>query len=451
MQTLSKNPLKHLKPPPAQPKLVKLGYEARPHFMPFHARKQRWACIVAHRRAGKTVACIMDLIDAALRCKLPSGRFAYISPTYAQAKDVCWTYLKRFTSDIPGVEQRESDLSVIFPNGARVRLYGAENFDRLRGTYHDGMVLDEYGDMDPRAWPEVLRPSLADRRGWAVFIGTPKGRNDFYRIHHAAESDPSWYSLVLRADKTGLLPQSELDELRRMMTEDTYSQELLCSFDAAIRGAIYRTELAEMDTASRVCGVPYDPAVPVWTAWDLGIGDATTIVCAQLVGREVHVIDYYEATGEPLTHYVAWLDSKPYRYSTDLLPHDAGARELGTGKTREELLRQNGRKVRVLPRQDIDDGINAVKLLLPRCWMDKAKTERLRECLAHYHRDFNDKMGVFKDVPVHDWSSHAADGMRTLAMGLREAQPVKVDIVTGQLSQRRWVEPRGLESSWMGL
>jgi hypothetical protein len=196
---------------PAKPaSKIRLGYQARPQFAAFHRRKQRWSCIVAHRRAGKTVACVMDLIDAALRCKKPDGRFSYVSPTYTQSKDTAWSYLKRFTTDIPGVEQRESDLMVLFPNGSRVRLYGADNFDRLRGTYADGMVIDEYADIDPRAWPEVLRPSLADRQGWCVFIGTPKGRNDFYKIHENARTDPAWFSLVLRADETHILPQQNL-------------------------------------------------------------------------------------------------------------------------------------------------------------------------------------------------------------------------------------------------
>ena len=394
----------------------------------------------------------MDLIDHALRCKKEAGRFAYMSPTYTQAKDLAWAYLKRFTADIPGVEQRESDLMVSFPNGARVRLYGCDNFDRLRGTYHDGIVLDEFGDMDPRAWPEVLRPSLADRNGWAVFIGTPKGRNHFYDIFKMSEYASDWFSLVLRADQTGILDATELADIRKMLTEDQFAQEMLVSFDAAIRGAIYRTELAALDADGRLCSVPYDPAVPVWTAWDLGIGDATAIVCAQLVGREIHIIDYYEATGEPLTHYVAWLDSKPYRYSTDLLPHDAGARELGTGKTREELLRANGRKVRVLPRQDVDDGINATKMLLARCWMDRGRTERLRECLLHYHRDFNDRMGVFKDAPVHDWSSHAADAVRTLAMGLREQRDATLDsIIERQFPTHRTLYEGAQNTGWMSV
>jgi hypothetical protein len=258
--------------------------------------------------------------------------------------------------------------------------------------------------------------------------------------------------MVLRASASGLLPQHELDDMRRTLTSDQYDQELECSFDAAIRGAIYRTELAAMDADGRLCSVPYDPAVPVWTAWDLGIGDATAIICAQLVGKEVHVVDFYEATGEPLTHYVQWLDSNPYRYGTDLLPHDAGARELGTGKTREELLRANGRKVRVLPRQDVDDGINATKMLLARCWMDRGRTERLRGCLAHYHRDFNDRMGVFKDAPVHDWSSHAADAARTLAMGLREQQPGRLDdIIKRQFPTHRTLEQHSLNTGWMSV
>jgi hypothetical protein len=295
----------------------------------------------------------------------------------------------------------------------------------------------------------VLRPSLADREGWAVFIGTPKGRNAFYDIHREAQHNPDWYSLVLRASESGLLPQSELDDMQRMMTRDQYLQELECSFDAAIIGSIYRDELQDMDASGRICGVPYDPAVPVWTAWDLGIGDATAVFCAQLVGKEVHIIDYYEATGEPLTHYVQWLDSKPYRYGTDLLPHDAGARELGTGKTREELLRLNGRKVRVLPRQDIDDGINAVKMLLPRCWFDRKRTERARDCLAHYHREFNDRMGVFRDQPVHDWSSHCADAMRTLGMGLRE----KTDEPVVQTPREPWeyAMPGEQGTGWMRM
>ena len=282
---------------PTKPRKVNLGYEAREQFTAFHARKQRWACIVAHRRAGKTVACVMDLIDAALRCKKTEGRFSYISPTYTQSKDTCWQYLKRFTADIPGVEQRESDLMVVFPNGSRVRLYGADNFDRLRGSYADALVVDEYADIDPRAWPEVLRPSLADRNGWAVFIGTPKGRNDFWRVHQHAEVTPEWFSLVLRASQTGIVPQHELDDMRAMLTPEQYQQEMECSFDAAVLGAYFGKELAEAETAGRITKVAYDHVLPVHTAWDLGIGDSTAVWFFQVSRDGVRVIDHYEASG----------------------------------------------------------------------------------------------------------------------------------------------------------
>lgn len=421
---------------------IELGYQPRPQFVPYHCRKERWACIIAHRRAGKSLACIMDLIDAALRCDKPNPRFAFVAPTYTQARDVVWTYLKQFTAAIPGIEQRESDLSVIFPNGARVRLYGSEHYDRLRGIFLDGVVLDEFGDMDPRAWPEVIRPALADRRGWATFIGTPKGRNHFYTIYKDAEDNPEWFSLILRASQTGLLPEDELRSARQMLTADAYDSEFECSFDAAIRGAIYRNELQAMEAEGRLCSVPYDPSVPVTVAYDLGIGDSTCLVLAQQVGKEIHIIDYYENSGERLAHYCDWLAGKPYRYATDLLPHDAGARELGTGRTREELLRSNGRRVRVLPRMDVDDGLNAVRMLLGRTWMDRAKTARLRECMANYHRDFNDRLGVFRSEPVHDWSSHACDSVRTLAMGLRETKPEvkpKPEIVRLAATTNSWM------------
>lgn len=385
----------------------------------------------------------MDLIDAALRCKKPDPRFAFVSPTYAQAKDSVWLYLKRFTANIPGTEQRESDLMVILPNGARVRLYGSDNYNRLRGIFLDGCVLDEYGQTDPRAWPEVIRPALADRHGWAVFIGTPAGKNDFWRIHANALTDPGWYSMVLKASQSGILPQDELDDMKRMLSADAYSQELECDFEAAIRGAIYRTELAALEADNRLCGVPYDPAVPVWVSWDLGINNSTALWCAQQVGREIHIIDYYEASGEPLTHYVQWLDSKPYRYGIDLLPHDAKARELGTGKTREEILRANGRKVRVLPAQSVEDGIEAAKMLLGRCWFDRTKTARGRECLAHYRRDFNDKMGIYKNAPVHDWSSDASDSFRYMSLGLRETSNISLPKPALRL-------PPQTKSGWMG-
>jgi len=411
---------------PTTSRRIDLGYRARPQFEAFHARRQRWACIVAHRRAGKTVACVMDLIDAALRCKKSEGRFAYMSPTYTQSKDTCWQYLKRFTAEIPGVEQRESDLMVVFPNGSRVRLYGADHFDRLRGIYSDGLVLDEYADINPRAWPEVLRPSLADRQGWAVFIGTPRGRNDFWRVHQHAEKTPEWFSLVLRASSTGLLGQAELDDMRTTLTPEQYDQELECSFDAAILGAYFGKEITEAEAAGRIGKVPYDDAIPVHTAWDLGIGDSTAIWFFQVSRDGVRVIDHYEAAGYGLPHYAAVLASRGYDYGTHYLPHDAQARQLGSGRSLWETLNALTNRVpRILPKQNVMDGINAARVTIGSAWFDAEKCHDGLEALRAYRAEYDEKAKTFHDRPQHNWASHSADAFRYLAMAWREMAPEK--------------------------
>jgi phage terminase large subunit len=403
---------------------IVLGYAPRDQFVPFHMRTQRWACLVAHRRAGKTVACLMDLLDAALRCDKRDGRFAFISPTYAMAKDAVWLYLKRFTADIPGVEQRESDLMVILPNGARVRLYGSDNYHRLRGIFLDGCILDEYADMAPQAWPEVIRPALSDRRGWAVFIGTPRGRNDFWRIHEHAKQDPTWFSAVLKASETGLLPEEELADLRKMLTPEAFEQELQCSFDAAILGAYYGRDIVALEAAGRVGDVPHDPVLPVHTAWDLGVGDSTAIWFFQVVGGDIHVIDHYEAHGHGLPHYAAVLMARGYTYGRHYVPHDAKARDLGTGRTRVETMRTLlGRWPDVLAQNDVMDGINAARLTLPRCRFDAIRCADGLEALRQYRAEFNDKTKAFTDRPRHDWTSHTADAFRYLAMAWRIIAP----------------------------
>lgn len=402
---------------------VDLGYEPREPFRRFHARKQRWACMVIHRRAGKTVACVMDLLDAALRTTKPDARFAYIAPTFTQAKDVAWLYLKRFTAPIAGVDQRESDLSIILPNKARIRLYGAETYDRMRGLYFDGVVLDEVADMDPRAWSEVIRPALADRAGWAAFIGTSKGRNDFWQRWNDAQGDPTWFTLMLKASESGLLSADELADMRKTMSEEEYQQEMECSFDAAVKGAYYGRLLDDALQEGRICSVPHDPAAKVDTWWDLGIGDSTAIWFVQQVGREVHVIDHHEMTGEGLPYYAKVLASKPYVYGRHMVPHDANARELGTGKSRVETAAALGLKFSVQPRLDVDDGINAVRMTIPKCWFDADKCRVGLESLRMYRKDYDDKMKVFRDKPRHDWTSHSADAFRT-GCAARPAAPV---------------------------
>lgn len=400
---------------------IDCGYRARLQFEPFHRRKQRFACIVAHRRAGKTVACVNDLQDGALRCENVRPRFAYLSPFLKQSKAVAWDYLKAAMDPLRqlGARENESELRVDYHNGGQVRLYGADNMDALRGIYLDGVVLDEFADMDPRVWSEVIRPALADRKGWAVFIGTPKGRNEFYKIFERSKADADWFSLMLKASETNLIEASELKLARLDLTEDQYAQEFECSFEAAIVGAYYGKLMAAADADKRIAGVPYEPTAQVYTAWDLGIRDATAIWFVQVVGREIRIIDYYEATGVDLGHYVREIGNKPYLYAGHIVPHDAQAKELGTGKSRLEVLESLGLKsLTIAPMHRLEDGINAVRTIIPRCWFDATKCSRGIDALKLYRAEYDDKLQSLKPRPVHDWASHAADAFRYLAMTL---------------------------------
>jgi phage terminase large subunit len=376
--------------------------------------------MVAHRRAGKTVAAIADLVIAAGFCRKPDGRFAFIAPLFNQAKDVAWPYLLRLTADLKP-QINESELRVDLPNGARVRLYGADNYERLRGGYFDGLVLDEFGDMDPRAWQEVLRPALTDRRGWAVFIGTPKGRNEFCAIWEKSANDKDWFRYMLKASESTILPLDELEDSRRSMSEDQYAQEYECSFAAAVVGSYYGKLLADLEDKKRIASLSWDPALPVTTAWDLGIGDRTSIWFAQQVANEIRLIDYHEATGEGMAYFARMLAAKPYLYKEHIVPHDADARlQDELGRTRREILEGLGVKTRPLKPNHPPDGIEAVRVMLPRCWFDRSRCEHGLEALKQYRKDWDEKLKTFRDKAKHDWTSHAADAFRYLAVGLQE-------------------------------
>jgi len=404
--------------------VIELGYTARRQFKAFHERSARWSCLVCHRRAGKTVACVMDLIDAALRCEKPNGRFGYVAPYYVQAKDVAFGYLKQFALRVPGATVNESELRVDFPhNGSRIRLYGADSYDRMRGLYFDGIIMDEAGDMDPRAFPEVIRPALSDRRGWCVWIGTPKGRNGFYEIYERAKHSDDWYSLMLSAETSGIVASDELEDAKKMMTPEQYAQEYLCSFEAAILGAYYGKEVADAERAGRICDVPWEPVLPVYAAYDLGIGDSTAIWFFQVGPDGVRFIDHYESHGQPLAHYAGVIAAKPYQVDTDWLPHDAKVRELGTGRTRVETLKELGRNPRLVPDHKIEDGINAARVGFPKFWFDATKCKLGLEALRQYRTDYDEKLKVFKNTPKHDWTSHTADAFRYAAMAWRELVP----------------------------
>ena len=308
------------------------------------------------------------------------------------------------------------------PNGARIQLLGAENPDSLRGIYLDMACLDEMADMPESLFPEIIRPALSDRKGKALFIGTPRGHNAFYELFVAAESQDDWYTAIHKASETGILDEEELDAARSMMSADQFEQEFECSWVANVPGAVFGKELQEAQEKGRISSVPYDPTVKVDTWWDLGVGDSTVVWFTQSVGRAVHVIDFYENRGEGLPHYARMLADKDYLYGTHNAPHDIEVRELGSGKSRREVAWDLGINFRVVPKLPLEDGLHAAQMLIPRCWFDKENCKPGLEALRQYHRAYNERLRSFRNTPVHDWSSHAADAFRYLAVGIKETQ-----------------------------
>lgn len=404
---------------------VATGYVPRPLQAKLHKSLDRFTVLVCHRRFGKTVFCINELIDRALSNKGTNPRLAYIAPLYKQAKTVAWDYLKHYTAAIPGRQVNESELRVDLPNGSRISLYGADNPDSLRGIYLDGVVLDEYAQMSPRLWGQVIRPALADRKGWAIFIGTPMGHNEFWRIYEYAKSSDGWFAAMFKASETGVLEPDELIAAASEMDEDEYDQEFECSFTAAIKGAYFGKLMAKADADGRIAGVPYDPVLPVHTAWDLGIGDDNVIWFFQQSGPRIQVIDYYANHGFGVDHYWQELQRRArddgYVYGTHYAPHDIEAREWGTGRTREEQSKRLGLKFIVVARvSNKEDGHNAVRAILPRCYFDEKKCEDGIEAMRQYRREWDEKKQAFKDRPLHDWTSHPADAFQTMALGVKD-------------------------------
>lgn len=418
-------------------RVIEIPYKPRPQQKELHARLDayRFGAAVCHRRFGKTVGAINQLLKRAILADKPRSRFGYVAPTYRQAKAIAWDYLKHYTDPIPGRDKNEVELRVDLPNEARVQLFGADNPDALRGVYFDGVVLDEYGLMDSRVFPEVIRPALADRQGWAFFIGTPNGKNQFYDVCEMAKNTEGWFFSEFKASETGLIPESELLSARSMMTPDEYAQEFECSFEASVKGAIYARELSEARDQGRVGKVPHEQTLKVDTWWDLGVGDNTAIWFVQRFRQEVRLIDYYEASGEGLPHYVKVLQDRRYTYGKHIAPHDIRVRELVSGRSRIEVAKSLGINFDIAPNIDLEDGIHAVRMLLPNCWFDAEKCKAGIEALMNYRRDYNTRIGEFRAVPVHDWSSHGADAFRYGAVSLKEdkqRKEKKVDFPQGQ-------------------
>jgi hypothetical protein len=401
------------------PRDVIIPYIPRKHFLPLHNAKQRFQLVVAHRRAGKTVAEYNHLLRAATQNKRnhPPPRYAYVGPSFEQTKDLVWGYAHYYADNLPGVSFSEGELTTKLASGATIKLYGgAAAYERMRGLYFDGIVLDEYPLLAPNVFSSVVRPCLADYRGFGIISGTSNGDDHFHALFKRYDGSPMWQAHVIPVTDTDVLGADELAEMTQDMSPEEYAREMLCSFEAPIEGSYYADVLNKLAEQGRVAGVPHDSTAQVITAWDLGIHDETCVWFFQICGREIHWINYISGSGKGLDYYAGVLKgltrTQGYQFRCHLLPHDVEARELGTGQSRRQVLSSllDPDPILTVPLSNPDDGINAARGIMGTSWFDKRLCEKGLSCLRSYKRS---KMGR----PVHDWASHGADAFRTGACG----------------------------------
>jgi hypothetical protein len=361
------------------------------------------------------------------------GVYWHMLPTALQARKVVWDSIdkhgRRVIDQVFPPEVRKSinnqEMKIELINGSIWQCVGSDNYDSLVGSNPVGVVFSEYSIANPKAW-DFIRPILAENGGWAIFIYTPRGRNAGYTLFNMAEKNPQWFCEKLSVDDTDVLSPEVLEEERASgMSDAMINQEFFCAFDVPIVGAYFGEVLNKAHKDGRVGRVPIDPILPVFTSWDLGIGDAMAIWLIQITGKEIRFIHYYEHSGEGLAHYINYLmefaKTHNVRFGEHFAPHDIQVRELSTGKSRLDTAREMGIRFSVVKRHAIDDGIEAVRRLFPRFWIDETGCDQGLICLSDYTKVWDDKKMCFQDKPLHNYASHGADSIRTFAMGFKES------------------------------
>ena len=393
-------------------------YKPRWYFRDFHRRRQRWSVMVAHRRAGKTVAAVNDLIEKASYNTRENPRYAYIAPLLRQAKDIAWQYLKDACQPYsPKINESQLyvELSAL-PSSPRITIYGADNPDSFRGLYLDGAVLDEFGNMRGSVWKEVLLPALIDRRGWAVFMGTPNGPNHFRDMWYESLDQENWFNVLLPVTTTNIIPDEDLREMKKIMDPEQYAQEMLCSFEASVRGAIYARQMEQITEDGRICDRELSKDVPTDVIMDIGFKDQSTMGFAQKHFDGILMGHSHGDNLKPIGHYIKYIKdfwgANKLKPGQIWLPHDAKARSLQTGKAIIDHFRLAHLHPKLVPRLDVIDGIAAVRTTFPSVYINEKKNRTLILALKTYHRKYDEELKRFSDEPVHDWSSDWSDMFR---------------------------------------
>ena len=388
---------------------------------------------VMHRRAGKDKV-FMNIL--ARECVKRVGTYFYILPYYKQARIIIWEGVDndgfRFREHIPPalVSRRENQQMVLeLINGSVIRFLGSDNIDSIVGTNPVGVLFSEYPLHKPQAW-NYLRPILAQNGGWALFNGTPRGKNHAHKLFKLAQKNPKWFTTTMTVDDTVkpdgmpvVTPEAIEDERKDGMPEELIQQEFYCSFEAGMTGSYYTEAMKIIDKADppQITRVPYDPQLPCGCAWDLGINDLNTLWFFQQFRSEIRLINYYQNSSVGLPHYVHYIAATGYNVTENLLPFDVNVREYSSGRKRIETFRKlKLAGLRVLPKLSKQEGRNAVRQILPRCYFDSVKCSDGIECIRNHHREFDEKANTFRDSPAKSEWIHGADGFRMLAVGLRD-------------------------------
>lgn len=391
--------------------------------------------VIWHRRAGKDKTFINILAREAFK---RVGTYFYILPYYKQARLIIWEGMDahgfRFIDHFPQklIKRKESQQMILeLKNGSIIRMLGSDNIDAIVGSNPVGVIFSEFSLHKPAAW-NYLRPILLENKGWALFNGTPRGKNALWRMYRHAKKDPTWFSELLtiettkRHDDQPIITEADIEiERQSGMPEELIQQEYYCSFEAGLVGTIVGDLIATAHQEGRIKRVPWEPSLPVTTAWDLGFDDTNTIWFAQFSGRETWLIDLYANNRKAAGHYVNILNQKPYTYEEHFFPHDVEVHEYSTGKTRRETFEDLGLrnivtilKMKVADKSGLSEGHNAMRQVLPNCWFDADKCDDGIEGLKAYRREWDEKKEKFGDRPVDNWAKHYADGFRQLAWGM---------------------------------
>lgn len=411
----------------------------RPLWDYLHSGGKR-ACVIWHRRSGKDDVALNWTAEAAHR---RVAEYWHMLPEAAQGRKVIWnavnphTGRRRIDQAFPielRAKTRDDEMAIQFKNGSLWRVVGSDNYNSLMGATPAGVIFSEWALADPNAWA-FLRPILMENGGWALFITTPRGPNHAKKTYDLARQEEGWFAEALPAEKTGVFTQEQLATELRELQHDygveegqaLFEQEYNVSFESALVGSYYGGYLQRMVKSGRIGNIPVDRAVLVHTSWDLGISDSTAIWFIQCVGKERRLVDYVEMSGVGLDEYARILEDKRrehgWVYGLHYFPHDIEHRELGNkGLSRVDTLKSLGIKATVVPQHNVNDGINAVRRMLDATWIDEKRCERGLNALRNYRREWNEKLRMFSDKPLHDWASHGSDALRTFASGFREAK-----------------------------